>query len=100
MQSRIFYSVPSGLLAVLVMLGPALAQDSTAGTVASSLSGLPLFLAYFCLSLIVVAGYLYIYTAITPHDEFELIRKNVPGAAVSLGLSLLGFALPVASAGR
>jgi putative membrane protein len=34
---------------------------------------------------------------ITPHDEFALIRDNVPGAAIALGLSLLGFALPVAS---
>src|SRR5262245_25944199 len=96
MQSRIFYAALPVVLAASVV--PALAQDSTAGTVSSSLSGLPLFLAYFCLSLIVVAGYLYIYTRITPHDEFELIRHNVPGAAISLGLSLLGFALPVASA--
>jgi putative membrane protein len=34
----------------------------------------------------------------TPHDEFGLIRANVPAAAIALGLSLLGFALPVASA--
>ncbi len=39
-----------------------------------------------------------IYTRITPINEFELIGKNVPGAAIALGLSLLGFALPVASA--
>ena len=45
-----------------------------------------------------LTGYLFVYTKITAHDEFELIRKNMPGAAVSLGLSLLGFALPVASA--
>ena len=66
--------------------------------VLQSLAGLPAFLAYFCVSLVAVVVYLYLYTRITPHDEFELIRKNVPGAAVSLGLSLLGFALPVASA--
>src|SRR5215471_14653135 len=84
---------------VLVLLqNPTWAQGGDAGTVASSLSGLPLFLAYFCLSLIVVVGYLYVYMWITPHEEFELIRHNVPGAAVSLGLSLLGFAMPVASA--
>ena len=62
----------------------------------ATLVGLPAFLAYFCVSLIVVVGYLYLYTHLTPHDEFELIRKNVPGAAISLGLSLLGFSLPVA----
>jgi putative membrane protein len=31
-------------------------------------------------------------------NEFELIRKNVPGAAIALGLSLFGFSLPLASA--
>jgi putative membrane protein len=63
-----------------------------------TLAGLPAFLAYFCVSLVIVVGYLYLYTWMTPHDEFALIRKNVPGAAISLGLSLLGFSLPVASA--
>ena len=63
-----------------------------------TLAGLPAFLTYFCVAAAVVIGYIYIYTWITPHDEFELIRKNVPGAAISLGLSLLGFSLPVASA--
>src|SRR5262245_23098069 len=88
--------------AILVLLlagaGPVQAQGSDPGTVASSLSGLPAFLAYFCVSLIVVTAYVYIYTRITPHDEFKLIEGNVPGAAVSLGLSLIGFAMPVASA--
>ncbi len=41
---------------------------------------------------------LLIYTRLTPINEYELIRKHVPGAAIALGLSLLGFALPVASA--
>jgi putative membrane protein len=62
-----------------------------------SLAGLPAFVAYFCTAFIAIVVYLFIYTRVT-HDEFELIRKNVPGAAVSLGLSLLGFCLPVASA--
>lgn len=62
-----------------------------------SLAGLPAFVAYFCTAFIAVVVYLFIYTRVT-HDEFELIRKNVPGAAVALGLSLLGFTLPVASA--
>jgi putative membrane protein len=63
-----------------------------------SLTGLPAFLAYFCLAALACFAYLFVYTRVTPHDEFELIRKNVPGAALALGLSLLGFALPVASA--
>lgn len=67
-------------------------------TVLQYFAGLPAFLAYFCVSAIAVMLYLLIYLWVTPHDEFELIRKNVPGAAVALGLSLLGFAMPVASA--
>lgn len=63
-----------------------------------SLAGLPAFLAYFCVSLVVLVTYLLVYTWITPHDEFDLIRRNVPSAAVALGLSMLGFSLPVASA--
>ena len=63
-----------------------------------TLAGLPAFLTYFCVSVVVAVGYVYVYTRITPQDEFELISKDVPGAAISLGLSLLGFSLPVASA--
>lgn len=63
-----------------------------------SLAGLPAFLAYFCLSVVAVIAYLTIYMAITPHNEFDLIRKDRPGAALSLGMSMFGFALPVASA--
>jgi putative membrane protein len=66
--------------------------------VVSSLAGLPAFLVYFCVSAAVVVAYLFIYTRITPHDEFALIRANDAAAAIALGMSLLGFALPVASA--
>jgi putative membrane protein len=66
--------------------------------VLQSLAGLPAFLLYFCISTIAVVCFLWVYTRITAHDEFDLLAKNVPGAAVSLGLSMLGFALPVASA--
>jgi len=63
-----------------------------------SLAGLPAFLVYFCTALIAVVAYLFVYTRITPHDEFQLIRDNDPAAAIALGLSLLGFVLPVVSA--
>lgn len=66
--------------------------------VINSLAGLPAFIIYFVMSVVVIGAYLYVYTHITVHSEFALIRKNEPAAAVSLGLSLLGFALPVASA--
>ena len=59
-----------------------------------SLAGLPAFLAYFCTGLIAIVAYLFVYTRITPHNEFQLIRDNDPAAAIALGLSLTGFALP------
>ena len=63
-----------------------------------SLAGLPAFLVYFCTAIIAVVVYLLVYTRITPHNEFQLIRDNDPAAAIALGLSLLGFTLPVVSA--
>jgi putative membrane protein len=63
-----------------------------------SLAGLPAFLVYFCTAIVAVVVYLFVYTRITPHDEFKLIRDNDPAAAIALGLSLLGFTLPVVSA--
>jgi len=63
-----------------------------------SLTGLPAFLVYFCTAIFAVVVYLFVYTRITPHDEFKLIRDNDPAAAMALGLSLLGFTLPLVSA--
>ena len=63
-----------------------------------SLAGLPAFLVYFCTGLFAVVVYLFVYTRITVRNEFQLIRDNDPAAAIALGLSLLGFVLPVVSA--
>src|SRR5215467_4704110 len=63
-----------------------------------SLAGLPAFLVYFCTAIIAVVAYLLVYTRITPHNEFQLIRDNDSAAAIALGLSLVGFSLPVVSA--
>jgi putative membrane protein len=63
-----------------------------------SLAGLPAFLVYFCTAIVAVVAYLFVYTRVTAHNEFELIRANEPAAAIALGLSLLGFVLPLVSA--
>jgi putative membrane protein len=63
-----------------------------------SLAGPPAFLVYFCTAIIAVIAYLIVYTRVTPYNEFDLIRNNNPAAAIALGLSLLGFVLPVVSA--
>jgi putative membrane protein len=65
--------------------------------VVQSLSGLSAFLIYFACASVLVAAYLFVYTWATAHDEIALIRKNVPGAAIALGLSIVGFALPLTS---
>jgi putative membrane protein len=65
---------------------------------ASTLAGLGEFLIFFGLSVALVSLYLALYTLATAHNEFALIRQNVISAAVALGLSLVGFALPLASA--
>jgi len=66
--------------------------------VASSLAGLPDFLIFFVLAVALVGLYLALYTLATMHNEFALIRENVISAATALGFSLVGFALPLASA--
>ena len=62
-----------------------------------SLNGIPAFLLYCCVAGALVSAYLYFYTWITAHNEFELIGANNTGAAISLGLSMIGFALPLTS---
>jgi putative membrane protein len=97
-NTALWMIVVAVVAAIWILLdAPLHAQEADAAAVVTSLSGLPAFLAYFCLSLIVVTAYVYVYTRITVHDELKLIEANVPGAAISLGLSLLGFAMPVAS---
>ena len=61
-------------------------------------AGLPAFLLYLIVAGVLIAAYIFVYTWITPHDEFALIRNNVPGAAIALGMSTVGFALPLTSA--
>ncbi|WP_372423252.1 DUF350 domain-containing protein [Salinarimonas chemoclinalis] len=64
----------------------------------SILTVLPGFLLDFVLATGLVALYLAIYTFATAHNEFALIRRNIPSAALALGLSLVGFAIPLSSA--
>src|SRR5689334_15809350 len=63
-----------------------------------SLAGLPTFLIFFAIAVGLTAVYLLLYTLATAHNELLLIRRNVISAAVALGFSLIGFALPLASA--
>ncbi len=67
-------------------------------TALSSLAGLPAFLAYFALAAVSLLVFIRLYSWVTPHDEFGLIRANNASAAIAFAGALIGFALPLASA--
>ncbi|WP_110972386.1 DUF350 domain-containing protein [Pseudomonas huaxiensis] len=55
------------------------------------------FILYIVVAMALFALFQFLYTRITPHKEFELIRENNPAAAIALGGSLIGFALPASN---
>jgi putative membrane protein len=65
---------------------------------ALSFVGLPAFLTYFAIAIVLLLLFGLIYTRLTAHDEFALIRQGKPAAAIALGGSLLAFVLPLCSA--
>lgn len=67
-------------------------------TTLTSLAGLPAFLAYFAVAIILVLVFVRIYTWVTPQDELALIRANNASASLAFGGALIGFALPLSSA--
>ncbi|WP_323816372.1 DUF350 domain-containing protein [Cellvibrio sp. NN19] len=67
-------------------------------TTLSSLNGIPSFLAYFAVAIVLVLIFVRIYTWITPQDELALIRANNSAASLAFGGALIGFALPLSSA--
>ena len=69
-----------------------------AALIADYLGGLPAFLAFFAVAAILTIVFVLIYTKITRHNEMALIKQNVPAAAIAFSGSLIGFALPLASA--
>jgi putative membrane protein len=66
--------------------------------VSQSLSGLPSFLEYFTLGLVLLGVFLVLYGWATPYDERALIREGNVAAAISLGGAIVGFVLPLGSA--
>ena len=62
------------------------------------LAGLPNFLAYFGVAIVMLLIFSVVYSRLTPHHEFALIRENKSAAAIAFGGSLLGFVLPLFSA--
>jgi putative membrane protein len=63
-----------------------------------SLGGVPNFLLYGAIGLVLTFVFAVIYSRITGHDEIALIRAHNASAALAFGSSLIGFALPLSKA--
>jgi putative membrane protein len=64
------------------------------------LGGLPAFLAYFCTAVVMLSAFGAIYSQITPHHEFRLIRKGCSAAIPAFLGALIGYVLPLTAAMR
>lgn len=62
------------------------------------LATLPDFLAYLGSALVLTAVFSVLYTAITPHSEWKLLRAGNLSASLAFGGAMLGFVIPLASA--
>lgn len=56
------------------------------------------FCSYFFTGLAMVIVFLFIYTRITPHDEWQEIKGDNAAASLALSGALLGYIIPLASA--
>lgn len=56
------------------------------------------YLLHLSTAVALVMAFFVIYTRLTPYDEVALIRQGNHAAALSLGGTLIGFSLPIASA--
>lgn len=63
-----------------------------------SLAGLANFALYFLVSLIALLLFKVIYTWITPHDEWALVKEKNTAAAVGLSGAILGFSIALSGA--
>jgi putative membrane protein len=74
------------------------ASDSTGSAILDALgSGLPMLLLQFVLVLALLVAGIFIYMAITPFHERELLRNGNPAAATVLGGALVALAIPLAA---
>ena len=56
------------------------------------------YVLYLATAIAVIMTFFVVYTRVTPYDEVHLIREGNSAAALSLGGTLLGFSITVASA--
>lgn len=68
------------------------------GTEIHILGSLLAFGSYFFIGVAMVLCFLFVYTRITPHDEWRLIKENNIAASLAFSGSLLGYIIPLSSA--
>ena len=56
------------------------------------------FISYFAVALLLLAAFMFIYTRVTPYNEFVEIGRNNVAAAIVFAGAILGFTLPLAAA--
>src|SRR5688572_32967730 len=71
-------------------------MDTT--VVSSPFTGVIAHLVYFGIACAAVAIFIAIYTTVTPHHAFRLIRLGNTAAAISLGGAIVGYTIPLAKA--
>jgi putative membrane protein len=74
------------------------ASDSSAPAILDALGvGLPMLLLQFLLVLALLVAGIFIYMAVTPFHERELVREANPAAATVLGGAVVALAIPLAA---
>lgn len=64
------------------------------------LDSLLAFSAYFFIGVAMVIIFLFIYSKITPHNEWQLIKNNNTAAALAFSGTLLGYVIPFIQCGN
>ncbi|GAB0688766.1 hypothetical protein BT09F21_18620 [Escherichia coli] len=59
------------------------------------LDSLLAFSAYFFIGVAMVIIFLFIYSKITPHNEWQLIKNNNTAASLAFSGTLLGYVIPL-----
>lgn len=62
------------------------------------LSGLSAFSLYFLISLIALLMFKVVYTLLTPHDEWKLVKDKNVAAGCALSGAIIGFSIALGSA--
>jgi putative membrane protein len=67
--------------------------------VLNSISGLGNFALYFAVSILLLFVFKVVYTFVTPHDEWKLVKEHKnQAAAIGFGGAMIGFSIALAGA--